>query len=223
MARVGLPFIDNPWGDNTLLRKLSLSSAGVLALAACTMHPSGQDHHGAMADHVHARPDKLVIAGAGASVENPFHPVRLLLSAEETAGDVTVYEFELPPRSPGSPPHTHTLEDEYFYVISGALSVMTGDQVLSLYPGDFAALNRGNTHMFWNASDETTRLIMTTTGGSFEGFMNSAAPRIAEARPDSAEAAGAVIGQLAAEHGITISMEKMPPEAAPFYGPPPAD
>jgi mannose-6-phosphate isomerase-like protein (cupin superfamily) len=205
-----------------LLNKFSVSGVGILALTACIAQPTSHDHQGAMPGHVHAHPDKLVVSGAGEMIENPFHPVRLLLSSEESAGDVTVYEFELPPRSPGSPPHTHTLEDEYFYVISGALSVMTGDQVLSLYPGDFAALNRGNTHMFWNASDETTRLIMTTTGGSFEGFMNSAAPRIAEAKPDSAEAAGAVIGQLAAEYGITISMEKMPPEAAPFYGPPPA-
>ena len=31
--------------------------------------------------------------------------------------------------------------------------------------------------------------------------------------------AGAVVGKLAAEYGITISMEKMPAEAAPYYGP----
>ena len=193
-----------------MLNKIALCSAGLLALSACMTQPKDHDHRGASADHVHAHPDKLVVAGAGEAIENPFHPVRLLLSSEESSGDVTVYEFELPPRSPGSPPHTHTREDEYFYVVSGALSVMSGDEILSLYPGDFAALNRGNTHMFWNGSDETTRLIMTTTGGSFEGFMNDAGPRIAEAKPDSAEAAGAVIGQLAAEYGITIAPEKMP-------------
>ncbi len=204
-----------------MLNRLIVFGASTLALSGCMTAPAGHDHTGAMAGYVHALPDKLVVSGAGDEIENPFHPVRLLLSSEESVGDVTVYEFELPPRSPGSPPHTHTREDEYFYIISGALSVMTGDQILSLYPGDFAALNRGNTHMFWNASDETTRLIMTTTGGSFEGFMNKAGPRIAEAKPDSAEAAGAVIGELAAEYGITISMEKMPPEAAPFYMPPP--
>ncbi|HAE93302.1 cupin domain-containing protein [Hyphomonas atlantica] len=201
---------------------LGLSGA-TIALAACASAEPGHHHNpdGTHAEGVHAHPDKLVVAGAGKTVENPFHPVRLLLSSEESAGDVTVYEFELPPRSPGSPPHTHTLEDEYFYVTEGVLSVMSGDQILSLYPGDFAALNRGNTHMFWNASDKTTKLIMTTTGGSFEEFMASAAPRIADAQPDSAEAAGAVIGQLAAEHGIMISMEKMPEAAAPFYAPPP--
>ena len=197
-----------------MLNRLIVIGAGALALSACMTPPVA---------HMHAHPDKLVVSGAGDDIENPFHPVRLLLSSEESVGDVTVYEFELPPRSPGSPPHTHTREDEYFYIVSGALSVMTADQILSLYPGDFAALNRGNTHMFWNASDETTRLIMTTTGGSFEGFMNEAGPRIAEAKPDSAEAAGAVIGELAAEYGITISMEKMPPEAAPFYMPPPPE
>ncbi|MEE2922228.1 MAG: cupin domain-containing protein [Pseudomonadota bacterium] len=206
--------------------KPALMGAAILALPACMTgsHDHGHGHphmHGPDGAMLHAHQDKIVVDGAGDEVDNPFHPIRLLLSSEETAGDVTVYEFVLPPRSPGSPPHTHTREDEYFYVVSGVLTIMSGEQIQSLYPGDFAALNRGNTHMFWNASDETTKLIMTTTGGSFEGFMNSVAPRLAEAKPDSAEAAGAVIGQLASEYGITIAMEKMPPEAAPFYGPPP--
>lgn len=191
-----------------------------LGLAACAHHPHGHDHAD-MAAAPHAHPDKLVRAATGELVDNPFHPVRLLLSNEESAGEVTIYEFLLPPKSPGSPPHTHSLEDEYFYVISGTLDVLSNGEVLRLNPGDFAALTRGHTHMFWNGSETPTELIMTTTGSSFEEFMAGAGPRIAEAKPANAEEAGAVIGQLAAEHGIMISMEKMPAEAAPFYAPPP--
>ena len=142
-----------------------------------------------------------------------------MLSHAGSDSDVTVYEFKLAPRSPGSPPHTHTLEDEFFYVVEGELSALSGEDVLTLAPGDFAALNRGTTHMFWNGSDVTTRLIMFTTGSSFEAFLEGAGPRLAEAQPGSAEEAGAVIGQLAIEHGITIEMEKMPAEAAPIYMP----
>ena len=199
--------------------KSAIVPALALGLAAC-VHPQHEHEH-AMAAPDH--PDKLVRAATGEMVDNPFHPVRLLLANEESAGSVTIYEFLLPPESPGSPPHTHTLEDEYFFVVSGTLDVLSGGEVLRLNPGDFAALNRGHTHMFWNGSDAPTELVMATTGGSFEAFMESAAPRLAEAQPDSAEAAGAVIGQLAAEHGITISMEKMPEAAAPFYGPPPSE
>ena len=195
-----------------------------LGLTACAhgMHPheNADEHAMTMADQVD-HPNKLVRAATGEMVDNPFHPVRLLLSNAESSGEVTIYEFLLPPESPGSPPHTHSLEDEYFYVLSGTLDVLSNGETLRLNPGDFAALTRGHAHMFWNGSDTPTELIMTTTGNSFEAFMKSAGPRIAEARPANAEEAGAVIGQLAAEHGIIISMDQMPAEAAPFYAPPP--
>lgn len=166
-----------------------------------------------------AHPDKVVRDGEGTSVPTPFHPVFLLLSAEENEGGVSVYEFEVPAHSPGSPPHTHSNEDEYFYVTAGELSVLSGDEILILNEGDFAALNRGNAHMFWNAGDEPVRMIMVTTGGSFENFMAQVAPALAEAAPSGAAEAGAVIGALAAEHGIIISMDMMPSEAAPYYAP----
>jgi uncharacterized cupin superfamily protein len=204
--------------------KTAIVPAMALGLAACVHSPHHHDpsHEHDMtitdqADH----PNKLVRATTGDMVDNPFHPVRLLLSNEESAGEVTIYEFLLPPKSPGSPPHTHSLEDEYFYVLSGTLDVLSNGETLRLAPGDFAALTRGHAHMFWNGSDTPTELLMTTTGSSFEEFMKSAGPRIAEAKPANAEEAGAVIGQLAAEHGIIISMEQMPAEAAPFYAPPP--
>ena len=49
--------------------------------------------------------------------------------------------------------------------------------------------------------------------------MASVAPVLATASPADAAEAGAVIGALAAEHGITISMEMMPAEAAALYAP----
>lgn len=199
-------------------------SAGLLlGLAACAHAHSSDDVAAHTQLHADAPPEqanKLVRAGAGDAVENPFHPVHLLLSSTESAGAVTIYEFDLPPNSPGSPPHNHTLEDEYFFVVSGTLDVLVDGEVQRLQPGDFAALNRGHTHMFWNGADAATKLLMTTTGASFEAFMTSAAPRLAAAQPATAQEAGAVIGQLASEHGITIMMDQMPAEAAPFYAPP---
>lgn len=198
----------------------NLAIGGLLLWLGSCATP-GHSHMDGGEEHTHSHDNVVVRAGAGDTVDNPFHPVKLILSHADSASDITVYEFTLPPRSPGSPPHTHTLEDEYFYVVEGELSALSGEDVLTLAPGDFAALNRGTAHMFWNGSEQTTRLIMMTTGASFEAFLEGAGPRLAEAQPASPEAAGAVLGQLAAEHGITISMEKMPPEAAPIYMPAP--
>ena len=174
-----------------------------------------------VAAHEHADapefPNKLVPAGTAPAVENPFHPIKLMLSSEESAGELTLFEFEVPAQSPGSPPHMHTLEDEYFVILSGTLDVLVDGSVQRLEAGDFAALTRGHTHMFWNGSETPVRLLMATTGHSFEGFMSKVGPRLAEAQPAGPAEAGAVIGALAAEHGISITMEDMPAEAAPFY------
>lgn len=193
------------------------------AHGAHSEHADHGEHEGHAAHHKDHHTDKLVLAETGEAVENPFHPVRLLLSSEESMGEVTIYEFILPPKSPGSPPHTHSREDEYFYVLRGTLDILSDGSVKRISEGDFAALKRGNAHMFWNGSDTETQLLMMTTGASFEQFLESVSPRLAEAKPASPEAAGAVIGQLAAEHGIEISMEMMPAAAAPYYAPPPAE
>lgn len=163
--------------------------------------------------------NKIVNSGQGQEIQNPFHPVSLLLSNEESEGNVTIFKFDLPPNSAGSPPHTHSLEDEYFFVTSGTLSIMSDNKVLKLKEGDFASLNRGIPHMFWNGDDEPVSLIMTTTGEAFEAFMSAVGPDLASARPANSAEAGAVIGALAAEYGIEISMEKMPAEAAQYYKP----
>lgn len=199
------------------------SGLWIMAGMAMAVSPVATAHGHDAEGHGGGHPNKVVEAGTGATVENPFHPIRLLLSNEEAAGKVTIYEFDLPPQSPGSPPHTHTLEDEYFYILSGTLDILADGEVKQLEPGDFAALTRGQTHMFWNGSGGETRLLMMTTGSSFEEFMKSVSPALADARPATPEDAGAVIGRLAAEHGIMISMEKMPAEAAPYYAPPAAE
>ena len=206
------------------MKNLLVPLAGALLFAGCAagQSPATAPHSPSGSDHVH-HADVLVRKGTGNDVANPFHPISLLLSHAENTGEVTIFEFVLPPRSPGSPPHTHSGEDEYFYVTEGQLSVLSGDEIVVLESGDFAALNRGNTHMFWNASNQTTRLIMITTGASFEAFISGVGPALAEAQPASPEAAGAVIGQMAAKYGITISMDRMPPEAAPYYAPPPSE
>ncbi len=193
------------------MHKIKLCVAAIAVIG--TSNTVASHEHGEVVD----LPNKIVPAGTAPEVANPFHPIRLMLSSQETAGELSLYEFEVPPESAGSPPHTHTLEDEYFFILSGTLDVLVDGEVSQLGEGDFAALTRGHTHMFWNGSQEPVRLLMATTGASFESFMASVAPRLAEAKPDGPQAAGAVVSALAAEHGITISMEDMPAEAAPYY------
>ncbi|MFC3303114.1 cupin domain-containing protein [Parvularcula lutaonensis] len=148
----------------------------------------------------------------------PFHPVLKLIGGDENRDSVTIYEFRVPPQSAGAPPHTHTMEDEYFYVVSGTASFLNGEDVIEAPAGSFAALTRGNLHAFWNSSDEEAVMVMMTVGGKFEEFFDEVAMRVQAEKPGSPEEMGALVGQAAAERGITIDMSKVPDTAKPLYG-----
>jgi mannose-6-phosphate isomerase-like protein (cupin superfamily) len=170
-----------------------------------------------------AHPPKIVAPGEGEPVGVPFHPVDLILSEDENADGLTVYEFRVPPRSAGAPPHIHTHEDELFFVVSGDLTLLNGDETVVAGPGTIAALTRNNLHGFWNAGDEEVVMWVVATPGNFEDFFDEVARRIRDEAPAGPAEAGALVAQAGAERGITIRMDKLPAEAAPLYGLPPQE
>ena len=194
---------------------MRISAITALALALpipVSAHPPKADNNGTHVNIIRDNADFAVI-------EQPFVPTRSMLRSGESASGIVFHEFTLPPKSPGAPPHTHTDDEEFFYVVSGALDVMSGDTVTRLEEGDFAALLPGTPHMFWNASDQPVKAVMAAHGGHFEDFFDNVGAMLAEAKPASPAEAGPLIGKFAAERGIMIDMSLMPEEAAPFYTP----
>ena len=163
-------------------------------------------------------PPKIVPAGEGEPVGVPFHPTEKLLAGAETEDGAVFYLFRVPPRSPGAPPHVHTKEDEWFYVVSGAVSVLNGEEVVSLGQGGFAAMTRDHLHAFWNEGKDEAVLLVGASRGGFEQFFDAVAKGVAENPDLTPPEAGAMIGKLAAERGITIRMDKVPDEARGLYG-----
>ena len=153
-------------------------------------------------------------------VAQPFVPTNKMLSTTENASGIVFYESILPPRSPGFPPHTHVDDEEFFYVAKGSLDVMSGDKVMRIEEGGFAALLPGTAHMFWNASGETTTIIMGVSDGHFEDFFDNVGEMLEILKPaNMAEAQPAII-EFAKARGTIIDMSLMPAEAAPYYQPP---
>jgi quercetin dioxygenase-like cupin family protein len=70
----------------------------------------------------------------------------------------------------GPPPHVHTREDEFFYVLDGSFEVRIGDEVHSLGPGGFAYVRRGTVHNFRNTADAPSRILVGFTPAGIEGF-----------------------------------------------------
>jgi len=82
----------------------------------------------------------------------------------ETAGAFSLWEAVIPPGA-GAPPHTHSREDESFYVLSGELLIeVEGDAApLRIRTGGFFFGARGRRHAFRNVGDEQARVLILST------------------------------------------------------------
>lgn len=110
----------------------------------------------------------------------------VLLSAEETGGAYSMFEFSVPPGH-GSPPHVHSHEDESFYVVSGELEFMVDGVALGAGAGDLLFGPKGVPHNFTAVGDEPARVICITSPGGFERFFAAVGKLVSD--PDSPAAA----------------------------------
>jgi mannose-6-phosphate isomerase-like protein (cupin superfamily) len=99
-----------------------------------------------------------------------------LATAEETGG---AFDLVLGNMRSGTepPPHVHTREHEFFYVLDGKLDVYIEDKVFQVGPGECAFLPLGRPHAFLIRSPEIRMLTLITPGG----FMKAVAPMAAPA------------------------------------------
>ena len=126
-------------------------------------------------------------------------------SSETTAGRVAVIEH-LAPEGSGSPLHVHHREDEWFFVIEGALTFWVGGDVIEAPAGAFVYGPRDIPHTFVVTSAQARFLLVTEPAG-FEGFMRSlSAPAQTRTVPPPADAPPdpALLVAAAAEYGIEV-------------------
>ena len=85
----------------------------------------------------------------------------------QNAAGTSVMEVVVAPGQ-GVPPHTHTREDEIFYVVAGELTCqMDGlPSPVLLKSGDILSLPRNRKHGFKNASATEARILVTVTPGA---------------------------------------------------------
>lgn len=127
-------------------------------------------------------------------------PTWIRADRETTGGQFSLIE-QVIPAGFESPWHVHHSEDESFYVIEGAMSVIVGDSRMSLQTGDFAFGPRGVAHGFRIDGEGPARILLMTTGNDFSDFIaeTSVADGIPPAAPDMAALAAA-----AETHNIAI-------------------
>jgi mannose-6-phosphate isomerase-like protein (cupin superfamily) len=133
------------------------------------------------------------IVGPGEGVPDRGSDVKA--SGRSTGGSLTVMELAV---DGGPPRHTHTREDESFYVFTGTVDVECGDDRFEAGPGSFVVLPRNLPHAFRSVGGPVTALLIVTPGGLDSYFAELHAALQANAGP-------AEVKRIQDAHGIVRS------------------
>jgi quercetin dioxygenase-like cupin family protein len=121
--------------------------------------------------------------------------IRVLASADDTAGALTVVEVAAVAGG-GPPMHTH-LETEVFVCLEGEIQLTVDGVVHTLEPGEAATAFSGVPHTYRNASGATARFVVAITPGGMERFFADLSQATAAGPPDMA-----VVAAIAGRYGV---------------------
>jgi mannose-6-phosphate isomerase-like protein (cupin superfamily) len=98
--------------------------------------------------------------------------IRLLADAGATGGASSSQRVTLGDGANGAVPHHHTGSAELFFVISGSLQVLAGDDVVTAGEGDFLVVPPGMPHAFGATEGHDADVLIVLTPGieRFEYF-----------------------------------------------------
>jgi len=140
-------------------------------------------------------------AAAGSTLNVLGITHRYKATAAETGGSFSLWEAVFPPGA-GAPPHTHSREDEAFYVMSGELLIeIEGEQApRRLSPGGFFFGARGRRHAVRNVGDRSARvLVLSAPSCGLDDMFAQLDAAGAAGRPDAG-----TLTAIAARYGVTI-------------------
>ena len=111
--------------------------------------------------------------------------VNFKLRGGETDKQFSVVEH---PIDPGRlvPPHMHSREDEFSYVLQGRVGARVGDREAAAGPGSYILKPRGIMHTIGNAGPEPARIMEILSPAGFERFFDEMGA-VAETAEDPAE------------------------------------
>ena len=139
------------------------------------------------------------------------------VSAAGSGSSLTIEEWGLP-SGVMIPPHTHTREDEYSFVLEGEVTCYVGGEVLVAPAGSYVLKPRNVPHAFYNAGAGTVRVLEILTPGGFEGYFDEyeeIAAKLASGENDEDEHRRAR-AELGERYGVIWHDERIPEVKARF-------
>ena len=131
--------------------------------------------------------------------------VRFMAWTEETGGGFSLVEHPMPPRGLAAPLHKHSREDEYSFVLEGRMGALLGEDTVFAEVGDFVFKPREQWHTFWNAGDESCRILEIISPGGFERFFDELGALMSSPDFDPSK-----LAELAPRYGIEFDPESVP-------------
>jgi quercetin dioxygenase-like cupin family protein len=131
--------------------------------------------------------------------------VRFMINGEEADGRFSVVEHPMSARALAAPLHRHNREDEYSYVLEGRVGALLGDEVLVGGPGDLIFKPRKQWHTFWNAGDESARILEIISPAGFERFFEELVDLggVTQAEPQ-------ILAELCGRYELEMDPESVP-------------
>jgi quercetin dioxygenase-like cupin family protein len=117
-------------------------------------------------------PGYALDSGAGERLWIVGDTMTFKATGESTGGNLVLLENLTAPGG-GPPPHIHTREDEFFYVLDGTFEIRIDDDVHAVGPGGFAYVPRGTVHNFRNTAATAGRILVGFTPSGMEGFFRA--------------------------------------------------
>jgi quercetin dioxygenase-like cupin family protein len=144
-----------------------------------------------MPSHIPSHPPR---AAAGDRVAlGPGSHLMFKAVGADTDGAYALMEYVAAPGG-GSSLHSHSNEEEAFYILNGALTFQLGEETVRATPGEFVRIPRGMVHAFVNAEPEPAMALIILSPAGLEQFFVELAELVAtspDGTPDS-EAAEAL-------------------------------
>jgi quercetin dioxygenase-like cupin family protein len=110
-------------------------------------------------------PAAVMRAADAASLSSERHLLRLLLDSSDTGGAVSTHRVLLREGAEGAAPHRHITTTELFYVLSGAVDLLAGEEVLHASEGDLVVVPPGVDHAFGATAGADGELLVVVTPG----------------------------------------------------------